>query len=152
MAKRAWTVEEKTLVLVRSFGEDSGVESSRFDPRSFWTSVHFDELEEVEKLCIINGLKQKLADKVAVKKDEKLTPAEQKEAMDELWKQLCEERLWNVKGGGGKRTGMVGLKKIVVGFAGQGMSAEVIAMALGKEVEEVEKYMPKAEEKKDFGM
>lgn len=140
MAKRAWNVRDD-MVMVRSF---EGLEDLEFDPRDFFLGTDFAELEEVEKLCIVNGLKQKLADKVAVKKDEKLTPQERRDAMEELWTQLCEERLWNKKGAG-KKAGMVGLKKIVVGFASQGLSAEAIALALGKEIEEIQKYMPVSE-------
>ena len=71
--------------------------TSTFDLTELFSD--FSKLTEVQKLTIVYGIKQKLADTTARGKDEKLTPAERDEAMTKLYGQII-AGTWAVKGEG----------------------------------------------------
>ncbi len=48
----------------------------------------FMDLDQVQMRCVANGVKQKLADDLARKSDEKLTPVEMKAELQALWDRL----------------------------------------------------------------
>lgn len=63
---------------------------------AIWTT-----LDEVEKHVVLNGAKQKMADAAAIPKDEAPTPGDKLKAMQDLYKRLCDTRVWRAPGAGG---------------------------------------------------
>lgn len=103
------TTESKKKMLTWSLSEDgmtlkltTDAGNREFPIADFWKTSKFERLEDVEKLCVLNGLKQKLADKVAASKELQLSMTEKLAIIDETWKRLTTERQWN-KPSEGKR-------------------------------------------------
>ena len=101
----------------------------------------FADLEEVVQSAIINGVKQKLADKCAAPKELAFTDSDRKAAMQETWDRITIERKWN----SGTSTRETPQKKAQAAYdAGELTDAEVAIMAkigikiVAKEVPETE--------------
>lgn len=93
-----WTLNETMDVLTCSF--DDILEHTPdlvCNLREFFKSVKWERLEDVEKLALVNGIKQKLADKTAASKDLAMSAKEKRAVMAATWERLCNERLWNAK-------------------------------------------------------
>lgn len=155
MAKN-WDFKEETGTLVRNYNlkeimEESGkVEIILMDKLEFSLIALFEDfltLDEVQKSCIINGIKQKMDDSVARSKEEKLTLEEMKEIHEKLWERITIERKWNMEKEGGKRAGSVSLKLVLPILLKAGMSIEDIAKECKKNVEEIIKMKEEMEER-----
>jgi len=89
--------DEGTLTCNHLDVEEGQTLTSTFDLTKLFSD--FSELTEVQKLTIVYGIKQKLADTTARGKDEKLTPTERDQAMTKLYDQII-AGTWAVKGEG----------------------------------------------------
>lgn len=87
-----WKMAENMMSMTL---EAEGLDTLTFDINEFWKSSKFERLEDVEKLAVWNGLKQKMADKTAVSKELQLSTKEKFDIVSETWKRLCDERRWN---------------------------------------------------------
>jgi len=87
-----WKVSEDMSYMTL---EASNGRNMTFTFTDFWKTGKWERLEDVEKLCVINGLKQKLVDKIAASKDLQLSIDEKFKIIEETWKRLCENRQWN---------------------------------------------------------
>jgi len=139
MAKN-WRIEEDTLT--RAYEGD--VMPLVIKPSLLFED--FEEMESVQKACIINGLKQKLDDSIARSKDMKLTEKEKREVQEALWLRISGDREWNMAKAGGTRAPSVTLKVIIPALIETGMDAEKIAATIEKPLEVVEKFMEEYEE------
>ena len=152
MAKN-WVVNEEMTILTRNYSEKFLTKDLKEEWRetasplvceldALVISVDFQTLDEVEKLCFINGLKQKLDDVTARSKEQALTDPEKREIQEALWTRLCEDRKWNAEGKArGPRSESVGLKLVVPEFLRLGLSVLKIAGLLGKPVEVIQKFI-----------
>lgn len=125
MAKN-WNYENG--MLVRNFSEKkSEVVEFTIEMELKGLFEEFAEFEEVQQLCIVNGLKQKIDDNLARPKELALTVTEQYTETVDLWKQLIEGRKWNKteRAGSGKGES-VSLKLIVDPLRKAGLSEEAI--------------------------
>jgi len=92
----SWTLSEDMSVLTCAF--DDVLEHTPdlvCNLREFFKSVKWERLEDVEKLALVNGIKQKLADKTAASKDLAMSAKEKRAVMAATWERLCNKRLWN---------------------------------------------------------
>jgi hypothetical protein len=136
-----WTVDGSVLTLEHV---DSPVALTQtFDVVEIFPE--WDTLTDVQQKVVLNGLKQKLADSVAVSKDAKLTPKERSEAIAELWGRLLEGE-WNRKAEAGTRGPSVSLKTLVPALVMAGLTPEAIAAATGKSLEAITKFIETGEE------
>jgi hypothetical protein len=88
-----WTIDGSILSLEHV---DSPVTLSQaFDATDIFPE--FGKMTDVQQKVIVNGIKQKLADSVAVSKEEKMTPDERSASIAELWERLCAGE-WNKVG------------------------------------------------------
>lgn len=151
MAKN-WVISESMDTLVRNYSEkviENGKEVWKetaaplvMDLDALVISVRFSTLDEVEKMCFINGLKQKLDDTTARSKDMTLSDTEKREIQSEMWIRLTEERKWNAESKTkGPRSESTPLKVVVPEFLKLGLSPEKIAGLLGKKLEVIQKFI-----------
>lgn len=153
MAKN-WVISEKMDSLTRNYTEKylnketlkeewrETAPSLVLELDALVISVDFQSLDEVEKLCFINGLKQKMDDTTARSKDMTLTDPEKREIQEAMWLRLVEDRKWNAESKTkGPRSESVGLKLVVPEFLKLGWSAEKIAGVMQKKVEVVKKFI-----------
>jgi len=103
------------------------------------------ELTDVQQKVIVNGLKQKLADSVAVSKDAKMNASERHDSIAELWERLLDGE-WNRKGETGARGPSVSLKLLVPSLVAAGFDAQAIASMTGKNKEVIEKFLATGQE------
>ena len=89
--------EEGSLTCSHLDVEEGQALTSTFDLTKLFGD--FKELTEVQKLTIVYGVKQKLADTTARPVDEKLTPVERDAAMTKLYGQIV-AGTWRVTGEG----------------------------------------------------
>lgn len=153
MAKN-WVVSEDMATLTRNYSEKylnketlkeewrKTAEPLVFELDALVISTDFQALDEVEKLCFINGLKQKLDDTTARSKDMTLSDPEKREIQEAMWLRLVEDRKWNAESKTkGPRSESVGLKLVVPEFLKLGLSAEKIAGVMKKPVEVIRKFI-----------
>jgi len=86
-----WKLSEDMTVLTL----ETSIKTIQFNILDFFKSVKWERLEQVEKLAVINGLKQKLSDKTAASKELQLSLKEKLDVIEAAWKQLTEGRMWN---------------------------------------------------------
>jgi len=89
--------EEGSLTCNHLDVEEGQTLTSTFDLTKVFSD--FNKMTEVQKLVIVYGIKQKLADTTARPADEKLTAAERDAAMTKLYGQIV-TGTWAVKGEG----------------------------------------------------
>ncbi len=87
-----WTLDEAITIITLDAGQFGKFD---FPIADFFKSVKLDRLEDVEKLALVNGIKQKLADKVASSKELQMTIPEKLDMILDTWKRLVEKRQWN---------------------------------------------------------
>lgn len=138
MAKQVWTVDKN--VVTRTFND--GVSSVEMDLTELFPE--WDAFDECQQACIANGAKQKLADILAVPKDQALTEQEKHDRVKERWTDISVNRNWNVKGT--TRGPSVSLKTLVPALVQAGLDEAAIATATGKTVEQIEKFLETGEE------
>lgn len=100
--------------------------------------------DKVQKLCVANGLKQKLVDKTARSKDQggPMTATERKQTVEAMWEQLTVEKLWTKAAeGSGARGPMASLIPLVKNAVGMGMTAEEIVQLTSKPLEQIQTIM-----------
>ncbi len=142
MAKN-WKIEEDTLT--RAYEGD--VTPLVVKPSLLFED--FEEMESVQKACVINGLKQKLDDSIARSKDMKLTEVEKREVQEALWLRISTEREWNMAKTTGPRGPAVSYKLIVPNLQAAGLNAEAIAKTLSTTVERITPFLDVPEVKKE---
>lgn len=139
MAKKCWNTENvEKGILIRQY--DGDVKDLTINIAELFVDL-FDR-DEAEFGCIVNGVKQKLADTIARSKDEKLTEQEKRDAQEALWTRMSVERKWNMpKQGGGVRGPAVSYKVIVPALEGSGLDITAIAATLSTTEERVAPFM-----------
>lgn len=140
MAKQVWSYESG--VITRDF--EDGLDSLTFDVKDFCVNIIWGDLDEVEEMAIVNGLKQKLADILAVPKTEALSEVEKRNRLQERWTDISNNRNWNVKGV--TRGPSVSLKLLVPALVQAGLDEAAIATATGRSVEVIVKFIETGEE------
>ena len=143
MAKKVWDVDAKTGTLIRLY-DDATVADLTLNVTDLFAD--YLKMEEVQQLTIINGIKQKIADTIAVKTEAALTESEKREKQDTLWKRMINDREFNLPGGGGTRGPSVSLKTLVPALIQAGLDESAIATATGKSVEVIVRFLETGEE------
>ena len=138
MAKQVWKVE--TTIVTRSF---DGLADLSMDLADLFPDIA--TYTECQTAAIANGVKQKLADILAVPKDQALTEQEKRTRVSERWSDICDGN-WNVKAGVGSRGPSVSLKLLVPALIQAGLDEAAIATATGKTLEVIVKFLETGEE------
>lgn len=99
----------------------------------------FLKYDEAQRGTIINGIKQKLEDKCAKSKDEKLSEAEKRVVHDTTWRLLSVDRKWNVKERAEKAPAvtLTVLERAILPMIDKGFDVEQISMLLTIPLERV---------------
>jgi hypothetical protein len=154
MAKN-WEIKDGSSLLIRSYTEKQIKEGKEVQVKVCADLVmdltdlfpEFLSFDEVQRNCVINGLKQKLDDAIARSKDQSLTEAEKREVQEALWLRISAERKWNAEGKEtGSRGPSVSLALIVPPLLKAGYTAESLAKLTGKKLEVVQKFIETGEE------
>lgn len=144
MAKN-WNINEETGLMTRLYTDD--VEELTVDLTLLFPDNGDGILvEDVQRACVINGMKQKLDDSIARSKDMKLTEAEKRVVQAELWNRISVEREWNMPKATGARGPAVSYKVIIPALEESGLDAEAIALTLNTTLERVIPFMKPSEE------
>lgn len=96
-----WTMADDMLTQTVKF-DASNEPDLVIDIRDYWKSTKFENLEDVEKQGVWNGVKQKIVDKNAAAKELAITAKEKRANMVAIWHRLCVKRQWNAPAEGGK--------------------------------------------------
>jgi hypothetical protein len=94
MSQAKWEYNDKGILSV----DMPGYGKEEYELTKIFTG--FEEMTTIQKLIVVNGTKQKLADTTARNKDAALTPTERINVMNDRWNDLL-NNIWNRKGSGG---------------------------------------------------
>jgi hypothetical protein len=93
MSQAKWEYNDKGILSV----DMPGYGKEEYKLTKIFTG--FEEMTTIQKLIVVNGTKQKLADTTARNKDAALTPTERINVMNDRWNDLL-NNIWNRKGSG----------------------------------------------------
>lgn len=116
-----WNKEEFTL----SATIERPKTTAEWKVKEFYPNVNWNKADDLEVGLMVNGLKQRLADKAAANKDSGLTPLERLNAMSELGKLLLEKRTYALGSSGGGLTSDQQWDRIVKEAVAQGIPQEM---------------------------
>lgn len=118
-----WNWDKEGFVLSASI--ESPKTTAEWRVKEFYPNVNWKKADDLEVGLMVNGLKQRLADKAAANKDSGLTPYERLNAMSELGKTLLEKRTYSLGGTGGGLTSDQQWDRIVREGIAQGIPEEL---------------------------
>lgn len=97
-----WAIDWATGILKATFTMTTGSEKiENFDTKVIFPM--WESFNEVQKHCIVTGLKPKLEDTTAADAVKALTALERWTFVTRQWKQLTEEKIWSKKAATGER-------------------------------------------------